>query len=371
MAHLIEDSERFFEIGDEAGNRLAWHTCGTRVPRAEQATTTVREAFKRGGLLYDVEKRPLMYPDQRGRVVTATDKFVLVRPAHWFNGVKHPEKLLSTAIVGAGYTPIRNVDIADALEPIRASWPIETCGVLREGKIVFAAFDAGEFAVKKTDHHRMFFVAQEVKDGSGSMSIFVTPVRTVCNNTLQLGIGAAEWSANIRHDAGAYRDLGFWSRVAPQLAEKSTRVQEAIEALASAKATDADVLAIAYATFPDARAGHKARATDLVPLSLTASDAQAVADEQRATEARNAAAQGTRSLVLERYALVNERSPEIAGTLYAAANAANEVAMWLPGRGKAGYETQLHGWRADASRAAFRTATKILRGEELKPFSAN
>lgn len=362
MAHLIEDDARYFEAGDEHGNGLAWHKLGTVIPRGEQATMTVTEAFKRGGLWFDVNTYPLMYERPDGTVVK-TDKFVIVRSEHEFGGETHQEKLLSSAVVTDGYVPISNADIASALEPIRERWPIETCGVLRGGKVIFAAFDAGEFSIKGGDHHRMFFTAMESKDGSGAMKIFVTPVRTVCNNTLIMGLDAAEWTAQIGHTKDAYKDLEFWSRVAPQLAEKSTKVKEVLDALAETKATTADIERMLRTAFPEPKGGHKMRAADFAVLTLNDQDVQDIAEEQRVYELDKMRCFETRELVLARYDTFNQTNPATAGTLFAACNALNEVAMWTPGRGRSLYEQQLVGVRADTSKRAFRTAVAIMDGK--------
>jgi hypothetical protein len=197
------------------------------------------------------------------------------------------------------------------------------------------------------------------------MKIIITPVRTVCNNTVMTGLAAAEWSANVRHDGSASQDLAFWGRVMPQLAEQSSKLKEVLEALASKPASKVQIKAIIEATFPTPKPTAKLRARDMAPLRLTESDIDAIGEDQKKYDSRFDSSKVLRDLVVERYAIFNERNESTAGTLYAVAQSANEVAMWRPGRGsvvdKTTFENQIIGNRADASKRAFRTAASFLK----------
>lgn len=361
MAHLIEGDARFFEIGDSAGHGLAWHKLGTVVPRDMAGKIGVEDAFRLGGLIFDVNTYPLCYRLPDGTVVD-TDKFVIVREEHVWGNETHPAVLLSEKVVSGDYQTIDNTLIAKSLEGLAKEWPIETCGVLRNGKAIFATFDVGGFAIKGDEHH-MWMVAHEPKDGSGALNINITPVRAVCNNTVMMGIEAAEWSANIRHNGDVVRDLDFWSRVLPELAAKAKDVQEILDALANQKATAPQVKKIIAAAFPEPTLPAKVKAANLAVMVLTEDDVANVAKDSRRFETRSAYEKGMRELAAERYDVFNQENPETAGTLFAITQAVNEVAMWRPSRGdiKTVYEAQLLGKRATASKAAFRTAVALLK----------
>lgn len=352
MAHDIMNSDRFLE---RDGKGRAWHGLGNTFDVNEVITAT--DAFKRAGLDYAVVKAPLMFPHPVTGEMTPTGKFALYREAHTFNGKESPGVLLNAdAPVSSSYTVIDNMDIAAAIDPLAKEWPLETVGALKNGGVIFASLYGGPFDIKG-DPCEMYFLVQDGKDGLRSMRIATTPVRVVCQNTLTLGLNAANFSVKVEHDAEAYRNLEFWTAVIPQIRDSAKRVKDALALLAEVKATKANVQEIAAATFKAPGKSERLKVTDMMPDALL----DAASQDLLTTDLSNwqyhtDRVANIRDAVWERYDIFNQENPAVAGTLYAAFQSANEVSCWRSGHANTVDESVVFGSRAEESKRAFKAA---------------
>lgn len=115
---------------------------------------------------------------------------------------------------------------------------IESCGVLGHGERVFvtAKFPQDIILNSKTDDRvEMYVVFTTSHDGTGAVRCMVTPVRVVCNNTLNLAFRENAGSISFRHSSNvmqrldltvkenaefAYRALGLADTYAKVMQEK-------------------------------------------------------------------------------------------------------------------------------------------------------
>lgn len=369
MAHGVWD-DRFLE---RDGKARAWHVLGTTF--AANLNVSAKDAFATAGLNFRVIKVPQLFANPATGETQDTGKFLLYREAHTFNGKTSPGVLLNAdAPVSASYTVIDNMDIAAALDPLAKEWPLETVGALHDGGVIFVTLFGGDFDIKG-DHCQMYFLVQDGKDGLRSMRIATTPVRVVCQNTLTLGLNAANFSVKVEHDAEAYRNLEFWAGVIPQIRDSAKRTKDALALLAEVRATKPMVSDVFEAAFKDPGKSERLKVVDMVPLGLS-QDAQALVDSDLAlhTKATDRIAE-IRDAAWERYDVFNQENPNVAGTLYAAAQAANEVSMWRRGHATTIDQSCVFGPRAEESKRAFKTAyalaTKRASKEMLAQFSLN
>lgn len=105
------------------------------------------------------------------------------------------------------YQPITNrelfVDFADML--IDAAEPtVSTCGVLYDGRQAFMSFKLpGSVTVGDEDASELWLVAHTSHDLSRPATVAIVPIRTVCQNTLRVGLTQARSRWSIKHTKNA------------------------------------------------------------------------------------------------------------------------------------------------------------------------
>lgn len=157
-----------------------WHGQGIRV---EEAPTSA-DAIRLAGLDWRVEQKPLFLED--GTKIEGN--FANVRSSD--------NKPLG--IVGNKYKIVQNSDafeFTDALlgEGVR----YETAGSLKDGKVIWLLAKMPETVEILGDKVEPYMVFTNTHDGSGAVRVCMTPIRVVCNNTLNMALGRAKrvWSA--------------------------------------------------------------------------------------------------------------------------------------------------------------------------------
>lgn len=157
-----------------------WHGQGIRV---EEAPTSA-DAIRLAGLDWRVEQKPLFLED--GTKIEGN--FANVRSSD--------NKPLG--IVGNKYKIVQNSDafeFTDALlgEGVR----YETAGSLKDGKVIWLLAKMPETVEILGDKVEPYMVFTNTHDGSGAVRVCMTPIRVVCNNTLNIALNRAKrvWSA--------------------------------------------------------------------------------------------------------------------------------------------------------------------------------
>lgn len=159
-----------------------WHGLGTCVDHA----MTSEEALTLAGLDWRVEKRPIFNEE----VEQIPDYFANTRTSD--NSI--------LGIVGKKYTIVQNTDafaFTDAL--IGEGVTYETAGSLRNGKQIWLLAKMPEASILG-DKIEPYMCFTNTHDGLGSVRVCMTPIRVVCNNTLNLAFQGAQraWSTTHR-----------------------------------------------------------------------------------------------------------------------------------------------------------------------------
>lgn len=163
-----------------------WHGLGVEVLQL----MTAEEALRKGGLDWLVEKRKIQTVSEGGNgSVFIHDHFATVR-----NTDNYP-----LGIVGKIYQPVQNVDALDFMDALTKSGEAkyETVGSLQHGKIVWvmAKIPNGH----GVDPVEPYLLCTTSHDGTTPVMVTATPVRVVCNNTLNAAIKGAKNKFRIRH----------------------------------------------------------------------------------------------------------------------------------------------------------------------------
>ena len=193
MAHALEmqDGQVAFALRGEP----AWHGLANVLFDKEEHinTQTMLDSAKLSN--WDIQLEEIGYPenyrsDKTNYFVTRTNPFD--------NG----KDVL--AIVGSKYQVVQNeqlFDFGDNLLDGGASW--ESAGSIKGGRVVFGSLVIPKEIVLDAeganDKTTTYLLVHTSHDGSVSVQASVTPVRVVCQNTLNLALKGAKQSFKLRH----------------------------------------------------------------------------------------------------------------------------------------------------------------------------
>ena len=114
------------------------------------------------------------------------------------------------SVVGSRYQPIQNEDLFAFADNIldgdsRCQW--ESGGSIKNGKVVFGSLTVPRTMVLDpqgaNDTTKLYLIVFTSHDGSVAVQAAITPVRVVCQNTLNLAMKNAKQSFKIRHTQSA------------------------------------------------------------------------------------------------------------------------------------------------------------------------
>ena len=159
-----------------------WHGLGTIVADALSSS----EALKQAGLDWQVYQQPIF------------TNFGEVIKGYRANVRSSDNKVLG--VVSDRYKVIQNdeaFEFTDGLlgEGVR----YETAGSLQGGKKIWLLARLPEDYIMSGDKISSFLVFSNTHDGSGAVRVAITPVRVVCNNTLNLALATANRSFSMIH----------------------------------------------------------------------------------------------------------------------------------------------------------------------------
>lgn len=158
---------------------VPWHGLGTII----QEAVTSKEALHLAGLDWNVRQEELVYANQNS--------------GYFLNIRDTDQKILG--VVGSRYKPVQNVeafDFTDAL--IGEGVKYETAGSLTSGKRIWMLAKMPESEILG-DKVEPYMVLTNSHDGGGCLKVCMTPVRVVCQNTLNLALKGAKRTWNVRH----------------------------------------------------------------------------------------------------------------------------------------------------------------------------
>lgn len=160
-----------------------WHGLGTRV---EEALSS-EEALKLAGLDWRVIQKPMYTIDQE-----------LV------SGYKANVRDLDNKVLGIvsdRYKVVQNEEAFAFTDELLGSNSIryETAGSLQGGKKVWMLAKLPSEYIIRGDKISPFLVFSNTHDGSGSVRMAITPIRVVCNNTLNLALATASRTYSMKH----------------------------------------------------------------------------------------------------------------------------------------------------------------------------
>lgn len=201
-----------------------WHGLGTRVEEAPSST----DALHLAGLNWKVLQEPI-YIDG-GKQISG-----------YMANVRDSDRKVLDVVTGR-YKIIQNQEafaFTDAL--LGNGVRYETAGSLQEGRKVWLLARLPREYIISGERISPYLVFSNTHDGSGAVKVALTPVRVVCNNTLNLALSAAERSWSMIH-TGNIRDKIQEAKNTLFMAEEyMDSLGKEFERLRRQKVTDAQV----------------------------------------------------------------------------------------------------------------------------------
>ena len=209
-----------------------WHGLGTMVAEAP----TSADALRLAGLDWNVRQEEVR--DLRGKAI----------PGYRANVRESDESVLG--IVGERYKVVQNADafrFTDEL--IGGDVRYETAGSLREGRQIWllAKMPAEKLAGDEVEPYLCFTNSH---DGGGAVRVCMTPVRVVCNNTLNLALQTATRAWAMRHTESVETKLNEARNCLLHARKYMDGLSEYADAAARKKISDGDLRDILKEMFP-------------------------------------------------------------------------------------------------------------------------
>jgi phage/plasmid-like protein (TIGR03299 family) len=209
MAHNLNYNERTGRYSFFSVQQKAWHNLGQIV---EQYPTSA-EAIKYAGLDYEVIKAPLytrgtgISIDNDGEIkeggnIIVPDQYATIRT----------DNHAVFGVVGKDYQIVQNADAFAFFDAIVGGGDgilYETAGALGKGERIFITAKLPDYirVGSGDDVTEKYIFLSTSHDGTGSITAAFTPIRIVCQNTLNAAIGNMSNVIRIRHTSGAKQRL--------------------------------------------------------------------------------------------------------------------------------------------------------------------
>ena len=224
MAHNLNFNEQtgkhsFFSVKEKA-----WHGLGQIV----EGYPNSAEALKFAGLDYTVEKRKLFTFDNENETANEDTEIKIpeIEVPNYFTTMRTDNENI-LGVVGKDYEVIQNTEAFSFFDSIVGGDGIqyETAGALGKGERIFITAKLPDYIkVGNNDLIEKYLFLTTSHDGFGSITAAFTPVRIVCNNTLNAALRNNSNAFKIRHTANAkerleeaHKLMGITNRLSIQL----------------------------------------------------------------------------------------------------------------------------------------------------------
>lgn len=231
MAHNLNYNESLQRHSFFSVKEKAWHNLGIVLDKCP----TSAEAVKLAGLDYEVSKVPVCCTLQDFSSVTIPEKFATYRTD---NG-----KVFG--IVGDRYSIVQNKDAFTFFDEIvgEGAAIYETAGCLGDGEVIFITAKLPDYIrVGKDDLIEQYLFLTSSHDGSGAIQVAFTPIRIVCNNTLNAALNNCSNKLTIRHTANAKDKLAQAHKVMGIVHKVSDELGQVFNQMTKVKITDAGLI---------------------------------------------------------------------------------------------------------------------------------
>ena len=243
MAHNINYNSTTGNYSFFSVKEKAWHGLGQIV---EQYPTSA-EAIKHAGLDYEVAKSPL-YTKASG-IIQTPDGIVTAQTEMAVPDCYATIRTDSNAVlgvVGKDYHIVQNREAFSFFDAIVGGGDgilYETAGALGQGERIFITAKLPDYirVGNGDDVTEKYIFLTTSHDGSGSITAAFTPIRIVCQNTLNASLRSMSNVVRIRHTSGAKQRLDDAHKVMGLADTFTTQLEGIFNQWAKISVTDAEV----------------------------------------------------------------------------------------------------------------------------------
>lgn len=243
MAHNINYNELTGKSSFFSVKQKAWHGLGTILDQ----NPTSAEAIKYAGLDFEVIKAPAKIRIEGSFVLDngeITDGRDIILPDKF--GTYRSDTLQAFNTVGKDYHIIQNRDAFSFFDAIIGGGDgilYETAGALGNGERIFITAKLPDYirVGNGDDVTEKYIFLTTSHDGSGSITAAFTPVRIVCQNTLNAAFHNMENVVRIKHTAGAKERLDKAHKIMGIANTMSNNLQGVFNQWTNVKITDREV----------------------------------------------------------------------------------------------------------------------------------
>lgn len=151
---------------------------------------------------------------------------------------------ITLGVVKSKYTPVQNKEaftfFDDAIGKNKAIW--QTAGFFGNGGRIFVSAKLPSNILVKGDPVENYLVFTNSHDGSSGVKILFTPIRVVCQNTLNAAIKGASNYVTYRHTANVHNKISIAQEILGITSVMSSKTAEYYNYLSTIKCTDDDVV---------------------------------------------------------------------------------------------------------------------------------
>ena len=262
MAHNIQILENGDAAYIENGSKeRAWHRLGTTFDRP----LTAKEALEGCHANFEVVGRDIYHPTSDfGKILMANEPIRPQELLQYFKKIQNRKANVRTdtdnclGVVGSEYGIVQNTDAFDFIDMLTTGKcggevpTIECAGVLGQGERIFITAKLPEpiiMANKSDDIVDMYFVFTTSHNGSGAVTTLITPVRVVCQNTLNFAFKHNSGKLSFKHTTNVLNRLDLTNKENAERAFKCMHIyntykaqfEASLEALAKVRLDDKQV----------------------------------------------------------------------------------------------------------------------------------
>lgn len=243
MAHNLNFNERTGRYSFFSVQEKAWHGLGQIVTDYP----TSAEAIKHAGLDYEVIKSPLY--TNASNIINPTDSLGIrdneVNVPDYFATIRTDNNAV-LGVVGKEYHIVQNREAFSFFDAIVGGTDgilYETAGALGNGERIFITAKLPDYirVGNGDDVTEKYIFLTTSHDGSGSITAAFTPVRIVCQNTLNASLRNMSNVVRIRHTSGAKQRLENAHKVMGLANEFSNQLEDIFNNWAKVKVADNEV----------------------------------------------------------------------------------------------------------------------------------
>ncbi len=243
MAHNLNYNTHTGQYSYFSVQEKPWHGLGTVVTEYPSSA----EAIQFAGLGYEVIKSPLFthYRSMSIEEASGIPESAMLQVPNYYATLRADNNTV-LGVVGKDYEIVQNKDafsFFDAIVGGRDGILYETAGAIGNGERIFITAKLPDYirVGNGDDVIEKYLFLTTSHDGTGSITAAFTPIRIVCQNTLNAALNNMSNVVKIRHTANAKQRLEEAHRVMGIANTQSISLEQTFNRWAKITVTDKDV----------------------------------------------------------------------------------------------------------------------------------